>query len=187
MAEDRPGEEAPHQFPATAAHDGSDVESNPYSLRHPSQRPGLILTLLGAALSFALGIAGTLVAQSLGPKESVVATSILGAIQGDTLSTLAASNRRNLLSIDDGLPLAAIPEGRSFSYSVNFPEATACQMNSPVVSGVAIGSTIRITPSDTTFYPRLGRPVIYRVSCLVGGTTIVGDSLVLVLEQSRVR
>lgn len=157
---------------------------NAYSLRHPSHRPALLMLILGAVLGIPSGVVTTLLVQAMQPQQQLVATSVARAIAGDTLPSLAAANQRNLLSFDESLPLAAVPEGRSFSYSINYPGASACQMNSPVVSGVAFGATIRVTPSDSLFYPRLGRPVIYRVACLLDGA-IVGDSVVLVLEQRR--
>lgn len=105
------------------------------------------------------------------------------ALQADTLPTTAISNPARIFSFSQGLGLLVVQEGRPFTYQIDAPAATACQLVSPEVSGAATNTKMTIEPGHP-WYPRPGRPVIFRAFC-TDGVRSVGDSAVVVLGGIR--
>jgi hypothetical protein len=116
-----------------------------------------------------------------GPTE-VIPVGRSRALEGGTLSPAAQANRRHVISFDEAMEVVAVPNGRAFSYRLNIPDASACEMVSPGRSGVTTATTMRIEPSNA-WYPRPNRPVIFRIQCLRSDGTSVGDSAMVVLQQ----
>ncbi len=67
--------------------------------------------------------------------------------------------------------IADVLTGDSFTYSWEATNATACIMNSPVTSGIALkGSSVPI-PLGSAFYPSSARPTIISIVCTDGVNT----------------
>jgi hypothetical protein len=143
----------------------TSAESRPeYSVLHASHRPNLFWGLVIAAASVLM----TVGVQSLMPPTKVSVINTESALQGSPLPPEAQRNRRHLIKIENGLDLVAVPEGKPYSYSFDLSEASACEMQSPIVSGIATATAMTIPP-DHPWYPRIGRPVIFQVSVRCDG------------------
>jgi hypothetical protein len=76
----------------------------------------------------------------------------------------------------DSLTLTA---GNSFTISLSAPGATACQMTSPVTSGVATSMSTTIDPSHP-WYPTASTPTTVSVTC-TDGVSNISDSVIISL------
>jgi hypothetical protein len=75
-----------------------------------------------------------------------------------------------------------ISSGDSYTYTWTSTNATACQMTSPVTSGVSIsGTSSAITPGTVSFYPATNSPVTITITC-TNGTANATDSVVINLS-----
>lgn len=74
--------------------------------------------------------------------------------------------------------------GDTYTYTWNSNGASACQMTSPVISGVSLaGTSDTIDSGNTAFYPTAGLPVTLSISC-TDGTTSATDSVTINLANT---
>ncbi|MBX4195369.1 peptidoglycan-binding protein [Candidatus Parcubacteria bacterium] len=74
--------------------------------------------------------------------------------------------------------------GQTYVYTWVSGNATACQMSSPVTSGVALsGTSVTIDSSNTAFYPTLSAPVTITITC-TNGSQNATDSVVIQLVNN---
>lgn len=137
--------------------------------------------LVGVVL-LGLGATGGYILRSAQPNKTV---DLIGknTLEADTLPSTASRNAARIFSFTQGLGLLVVQEGRPFTYTIDSQDATACQLVSPARSGTATNTSMTIDPGHP-WYPRPGRPVMFRAFC-TDGERIVGDSAVVVLGTVR--
>lgn len=141
--------------------------------------------LTAVAIAAVIGIGGFFAGVRRGTSQPAETVELSGknALQADTLPSTATSNPARIFSFSQGLGLLVVQEGQPFTYEIDAPDATACQLVSPAASGAATNTKMTIEPGHP-WYPRPGRPVIFRAFC-TNGVRSVGDSAVVVLGGIR--
>jgi hypothetical protein len=128
-----------------------------------------------------VGIVLTLVVQAVVAMVAPKPVNTRNAIQGDTLPTIAVTNRRHLITVNNSYDVIAVAGGAAYTYKYTLPADATCSMQSPVVSGVNGTNSMTIAPSHPWF-PRKGQPVVFRLVCKPTSGDAFGDSAVVVVK-----
>lgn len=108
-----------------------------------------------------------------------VMVSLGSATSTPTVSILVNGSAGPTVTVSDGIP---------YTYTWTSTGATACQMTSPVISGVSLNSPTggnTVSPG-TTFFPTAGSPVTITISCSNGVTSGTGSIMVALASTTPV-